>query len=97
MRFRLSTLIFALTLAAVALAWLADRRRMLEMNRQLNAECAELFRNQTEVVDITTDDWPLHFAGTMRPARHSLYNAADPEDRQRYRENRPSKLMSGGR
>ena len=92
MRFRLSTLLMALTTLAVALGWIADRHRLLEENRTLNAECTDFFRARTELVAV--DDWPIHY--TMRPPpKWTMYDATDPEDRKNYRENRPSKLMTG--
>jgi hypothetical protein len=93
MKYRLSTLLFALTIVAVGLGWMCDRRRLLLENQRLNAECADLFRAQTEVIDITTDRWPIGTTG--RPPDWILYDPADPEDRKNYREDRPPKIMAG--
>jgi hypothetical protein len=92
MRFRLSTMLLAVTTLAVALGWMYDRKRLEQENERLNAECAEMFQSMPESTFLEAGDARLYrsFVST----RKILYDASDPEDGQRYRDNRPSKLMS---
>jgi hypothetical protein len=55
-------------------------------------ECAEMFQSMPESTFLEAGDARLYrsFVST----RKILYDASDPEDGQRYRDNRPSKLMS---
>lgn len=92
MKFRLSTCLLIVTVVALCVGWYCDRQRLAQQNLRLNAECAELFQSQTEVIDVTTDPWPLHRTG--RVSRKILFDATDPADRARYYAKQPSKLMS---
>lgn len=91
MRIRLSTIPLLVVCAAILLGWYVDRTRLATNNQELNAECAELFRLQTEEVDLSANPWPLNM--TERPSRILMYDADDPEDRARYKRNEPSKLF----
>lgn len=93
MKFRLSNLFLLVVLVAVALGWYSDRARLASDNVKLNAECAEWFSNQVEIVN-HVDDTNTIVGVSSYPAT-LVYDSHDPEDRARYRQGKRSKLETG--
>lgn len=82
MKIRLSTLLLMTAIGATAIGWACDRHLLMQENQRLNAECAALFGDKVKALPM----------GVER-VRMAMYDATDPEDRQRYREKKPSKFM----
>jgi cell shape-determining protein MreC len=93
MRFRLSTLLLLTTVIALAVGWVFDRKRLLHEIGELNAECADYFRRQPEVIQLKNDHRRLN--RSFLQSEKMFYDASDPEDRRNYREGQLSKRVSG--
>ena len=92
MKFRLSSLLLFVLTCAIAAGWYCDRKNLTSVIHELNLECTTMFTSQAEVIDLANDPWPI--ARTGRPPGWILYDATDPADRERYRQGKPSKLVT---
>lgn len=92
MKFGLSTLISLVAFCAIAIAWWSDRSNLVAENEALHRECAELFSNQSIVLD--SGGRNLVTGGHHKI---DMYDASDVLDRANYHGGRPPKLLSATR
>jgi hypothetical protein len=94
MKFRLSTLLWLIVVVAMGVGWYVDHRRLEAKCDVLNAECAEFFRNQTHVIQITPDnEGQLSIMSAPEPTLG--FNSSDPEDRARFKAGKRPKMFAG--
>lgn len=85
MKFSLSSLLFLVTLVAMALGWWLDHERLQTANTRLNTESSQLFADL--MMERHGGGFPIPAGERLKFPARSIYDFSDPEHRAEYREN----------